>query len=143
MRFLGTRSDVSDLLAALDVFVLTSKMEANPVSILEAMAAGKPVVAPRVGSVAESVADGQTGFLTEPFNEIQTAERIAKLFADPQLAHRLGTAARSAVEAHWSLDSMVEGYQDLIATIYRAKSCRANRGAPSTSGEERQPAASA
>ena len=55
VRFLGTRSDIPQLLSALDVFVLTSRIEANPVSILEAMAAGLPVVAPNVGSISESV----------------------------------------------------------------------------------------
>ena len=65
VRFLGTRSDIPGLLAAMDVFVLTSQMEANPVSILEAMATSRPVVAPNVGSIAESVDDGVTGYLTE------------------------------------------------------------------------------
>ena len=75
VHFLGNRSDVPEILAALDVFALTSRIEANPVSILEAMASGKPVVAPRVGSIDESVSDGETGFLTEPGNVQQVADR--------------------------------------------------------------------
>ena len=59
VHFLGKRPDVPELLNLLDVFVLTSRMEANPVSILEALATGKPVVATRVGSIPETVIDGQ------------------------------------------------------------------------------------
>src|SRR5690606_33927770 len=66
VHFLGRRADVSQLLTLLDVFVLTSQMEANPVSILEAAACGKPVVSTAVGSIPEVVLEGQTGFLVEP-----------------------------------------------------------------------------
>ncbi|HEV3138031.1 MAG TPA: glycosyltransferase, partial [Pirellulales bacterium] len=76
IHFLGARSDIPELLAAIDVFVLTSRMEANPVSILEAMSTGKPVIAPRVGSIGESVIDGETGFLTDPLDEEQVADRL-------------------------------------------------------------------
>lgn len=83
VRFLGTRSDIPALLAAMDVFVLTSRMEANPVSILEAMAAGLPVVAPRVGSIDESVSEGVTGYLTEPNCVEPVAERLVELLENP------------------------------------------------------------
>ena len=63
---LGSRDDVPRLLAAMDVFALTSHIEANPVSILEAMSVGRPVVATNVGSIHEAVAEGQTGFLVTP-----------------------------------------------------------------------------
>ena len=69
VHFLGTRSDVPELLSLIDVLALTSHMEANPVSILEAMAAGKPVVATRVGSVDRAVQEGRTGYLVTPGNE--------------------------------------------------------------------------
>ena len=105
--------------------MLTSKIEANPVSILEAMASGKPVIAPRVGSIGESVIDGQTGFLTEPHDERQVVERLTELFTDPELAQRMGQAGRAAVVARWSLERMVEGYQDLIAEVY---TCNVTRG---------------
>jgi glycosyltransferase involved in cell wall biosynthesis len=126
VHFLGTRADIPQLLAALDVFVLTSKIEANPVSILEAMAAGKPVIAPRVGSIDESVIDGQTGFLMPPDDERQVAERLGELFADPELALRLGRAGRAAVVARWSLERMVQGYQQLLSEVYDRK-CRLSR----------------
>jgi glycosyltransferase involved in cell wall biosynthesis len=122
VQFLGTRADIPELLAALDVFVLTSKIEANPVSILEAMASGKPVIAPRVGSISESVSDGETGYLTEPNDERQVAARLVELFGDARQARRLGEAGRQTVVARWSLERMVEGYENLIAEVYRRKS---------------------
>ena len=121
VHFLGTRSDIPQLLAAMDVFVLTSRMEANPVSILEAMATGKPVVAPRVGSIPESVADGQTGYLTEPGNIDEVATHLVELFLHPASARAMGKAGRTLVEDRWSLDSMVDGYQRLIEEIYQRK----------------------
>lgn len=119
VHFLGTRSDIPQLLSAVDVFVLTSRMEANPVSILEAMAAGKPVVAPRIGSIPESVTDCETGFLTESGNVEQVASRLVELFLHPNLARSMGRAGRAVVEERWSLDVMVDGYQRLIEDIYR------------------------
>ena len=122
VHLVGTRSDIPALLAALDVFVLTSRMEANPVSILEAMATGKPVVAPRVGSIAESVVDGVTGFLTRPHDVEPVAERLVQLLGDRALAAETGAAGRQCVVEHWSLERMVEGYEQLIADVYNVKS---------------------
>ncbi len=133
VHFLGNRRDVSELLSAIDVFVLTSKMEANPVSILEAMASGKPVVAPRVGSIAESVADGHTGFLTEPGNEEAVTERLVQLLGNPTLAMQMGQGGRAAVVAHGSLERMVGGYEELLTEIYDRK---ANRGKRAKSSAE-------
>ncbi len=121
VHFLGNRPDVPALVSALDVFVLTSRMEANPVSILEAMACGKPVVAPRVGSIAESVADGRTGFLTDPGTEPPVVERVVQLLANPALAKQFGRAGRAEVVRRWSLERMVDGYQRLISEIYERK----------------------
>jgi glycosyltransferase involved in cell wall biosynthesis len=131
VHFLGNRSDVPEVLAALDVFALTSRIEANPVSILEAMASGKPVVAPQVGSIGESVSDGETGFLTEPGNVRQVADRLIELASDPQRARRMGRAGRAVVVDEWSLERMIEGYERLIATIYRKKCHGGGPAAPS------------
>jgi glycosyltransferase involved in cell wall biosynthesis len=121
VQFLGNRSDVPELLNSLDVFVLTSQMEASPVSIMEAMACGKPVVAPRVGSIDESVIDGVTGFLVEPGCSVQASDRILRLLHDPPLAQRLGRAGRERVCRRSSLAAMVAGYEDLLASIYESK----------------------
>ena len=138
--FLGTRNDIPDLLAACDVFVLTSRMEANPVSILEAMASGKPVVAPRVGSIAESVIDGVTGYLTTPGEDAEVVDRVTELLGNRPLAERLGAAGREAVCARWSLEAMVTGYEDLLKAIYNQKCDRRRDIRPLTSAESlRQP----
>lgn len=121
VQFLGNRSDIPELLSALDVFVLTSQMEASPVSIMEAMACGKPVVAPRVGSIDESVIDGVTGYLVEPGKSTLAADRILRLLEDPSLARRMGQAGRERVCQRSSLESMVTGYEELLSTIYESK----------------------
>lgn len=121
VRFLGTRNDVPKVLSLIDVLVLTSHMEANPVSILEGMAAEKPVVATRVGSVPETVRQGETGYLVDAGDEAAIARRVVELLADPQRAATMGRAGREEVIAHWSVDRMVRGYEDLILDIHRTK----------------------
>lgn len=121
VHMLGSRNDIPQLLSALDVFSLTSHNEANPVSILEAMACEVPVVATRVGSVAESVAHESTGFLVEPGDADGLAKHWLQLFADKALARKLGATAREKVIAQGSLEEMVEGYTELITEIYDSK----------------------
>ena len=118
VRFVGIRPDVPELLSLMDVVLLTSHVEANPVSILEALAVGRPVVATRVGSVAEMVLDGETGYLVEPADEAAMAGRVVELFGSPQQGAALGAAGREHVVAHGSLERMVEGYEKLLAELY-------------------------
>jgi glycosyltransferase involved in cell wall biosynthesis len=119
--FLGTRSDVQQILSLASVLVLSSHMEANPVSILEALACARPVVATRVGSIAESVEHGVCGYLVTPGDEVELAARVDELLGQPELARRMGQAGRERVVRNGSLERMVEGYQDLIEGIYSAK----------------------
>jgi glycosyltransferase involved in cell wall biosynthesis len=121
VRLVGTRHDVPALLALLDVFVLTSHMEANPVSILEALACERPVVATAVGSVPETVLEGTTGCLVEPGNAQAIADRTVALIRNPRWAAALGQAGRRHVVAHWSLKRMVEGYEQLIEGLFAAR----------------------
>ncbi len=125
--FLGTRADIPDLLALVDVHVLTSHMEANPVSILEAMACGKPNVAPRVGSIPETLVEGKHGLLANAEDEESLAARIIELMLNPLRASAMGRAARQRVVENYSLERMVEGYQELIERLYRAKCGRQRR----------------
>lgn len=121
VRFVGTQSDIPGVLALADVVVLTSHIEANPVSLLEAMAAEKPVVATRVGSVPETVLDGTTGYLVEPGDERRLAERIVELLRDRPRASAMGRAGRKEVLAHWTVEHMTHGYEDLLSEIYDRK----------------------
>ncbi len=118
---LGARSDIPDLLAAMDVFVLSSHIEANPVSILEAMATELPVVATRVGSVPETVDEGQTGYLVACGDAEAIARHCLHLVSRPDVAQQFGQRARSTVEQRWSLGHMVREYERLISDIYRQK----------------------
>ena len=121
VHFLGTRSDVAEVLSLVDVAVLTSHMESSPVSLLEAMACEKPVVATRVGSVPETVLDAETGHLVAPGDARGIADRVVELFRNPERASRMGRAGREHVVAHWSVERMVSGYEDLVRRIYSAK----------------------
>ena len=121
VHFLGTRSDIPELLALVDVLVLTSHMEANPVSIMEGLACGKPVVSTNVGSICETVKDGVNGYLTNPGDEVEIAHKIAHLFAHSGELDSMGEQGRSIVVNKWSLERMVSGYQDLIRGIYTSK----------------------
>lgn len=121
VRFLGTRSDVPRLLSTSDVFTLTSHNEANPVSILEAMSVGKPVVATNVGSIKEAVAEGVTGYLVKPGDAGALSYRVLELLDDPLRAVEMGSTARDVVVENWSVETMVRRYERLIAGIYRSK----------------------
>ncbi|GIW97008.1 MAG: glycosyl transferase family 1 [Pirellulaceae bacterium] len=128
VHMLGARSDIPQLLAGLDVFCLTSRNEANPVSVLEALACAVPVVSPAVGSVDESVIDGRTGLLTPPLSAEHTAEAIIRLLDRPQWAHTLGQQGRELVEERFSIDAMIGGYQALLTVLYDdACRCRVRR----------------
>lgn len=121
VHFLGNRPDVPQVLSAIDLLALTSHNEANPVSILEALACGVPVVSTRVGSVHETVRDGITGFLTETGDVDQTVSRWHQLLTDQDLRQRMGLAGRTLVMENGSLDRMVAGYEQLVREIYASK----------------------
>ena len=106
VHFLGSRQDVPDLLNAMDIFVLPSYSEGVSLALLEAMAAGLPVIATAVGGLPEVVADGQTGILIPPRDAAALAGALARLLADPAGAKNLGDRARQHVRAHFSLDRL-------------------------------------
>jgi glycosyltransferase involved in cell wall biosynthesis len=118
VHLLGTRHDTPRLLAALDLFALCSLNEASPVSILEALACEIPVVATDVGSVSESVIPGETGRLVPSEDVVAFAESIDGLLDDPENRARMGAHGRLRVVQNGSLESMVDGYQRLIADLY-------------------------
>lgn len=121
VRFLGTRSDVPELLAACDLVALTSHNEASPVSILEALSSGAAVVASNVGSVSETVVDGVTGLLFAPGDVNSYATAMLDLIGDSLTREKLAAEGRRRVAQRWSLQSMVHGYEQLIEKIYESK----------------------
>jgi glycosyltransferase involved in cell wall biosynthesis len=124
VQMLGNRSDTHRLLAAIDVFALTSLNEANPVSILEALSTEVPVVSTRVGSIAETVIDGETGYCVDPGDADAMAVRIQELILDSRKHAIIGEQGRQRVQKYGSLQSMVVGYEELISRIYAAKKSR-------------------
>lgn len=130
VHFVGSRSDVPALLAACDVVALTSHNEASPVSILEALACGVPVVASDVGSVRETVVDGETGRLFPAGDQAAFVDATVALLQSPAERRRLGAEGRRRVVARWSLDAMVRGYEQLIERIYAKKMAPVAQGDP-------------
>jgi glycosyltransferase involved in cell wall biosynthesis len=119
-KILGWRDDISDLVKAADVFVLPSYyMEGLPVSILEAMACGKPVVTTRHKGCEDAVVDGETAFLVPVHDPAALAEKILVLAQDPGLRRRLGGAGRRRVEEVFELGDctreVVETLEEAIA----------------------------
>jgi glycosyltransferase involved in cell wall biosynthesis len=136
IHFLGNRSDIPRILSALNVFLLSSENEANPVSILEALAVQVPVVATAVGSVAATVKHGETGFLAPSQDAIQLATHVIRLLRDPHQARACGAEGRREVAAHWSLERMVRGYEQLILEIYHRKRPRPKMAGQAADGIE-------
>lgn len=118
VHFLGFRSDVPDLLAACDIFVLPSLCEGLPLAILEAMAAWKPVVATAISGTDETVVHGVTGLLVPPADPAALAGAIQSLLADPEASRRLGLAGRARVAREFLVETMVARveavYQELL-----------------------------
>ena len=103
VQFCGFVTDTAAFLADVDVFVMPSLFEGLGVAALEAMAAGRPVIATRVGGLAESIIDGVTGILVAPRDAEALAGAIAKLAAQPELAAEMGQHGRARVLEHFTL----------------------------------------
>jgi glycosyltransferase involved in cell wall biosynthesis len=120
VQFLGSRDDVPELLAAIDVLALTSLNEASPVSILEGLASGCAVASADVGSVRETVVPGETGLLFPAGDVAQFVDATLRLLRDDAFRAQLATAGRQRVIARWSLESMVTGYERLLSQLVSA-----------------------
>jgi glycosyltransferase involved in cell wall biosynthesis len=115
IRLLGHRDDVPRILKAADMLVLTSEYEAAPMAILEAMAAGLPVIATDVGSVREMIADGASGLLVSPCTPDQLTSKLALLAGDATLRRAMGRAAMQQHRQSWTAERMIEDYARLIS----------------------------
>jgi glycosyltransferase involved in cell wall biosynthesis len=118
--FLGYQEAVAPFFAAFDAFVLPSVNEGTPVTAIEALAAGRPVVATRVGGVPDVVRDGIDGFLVEPGATDELAERLARLAADPALRERMGAAGRERVLDRYAVSRLVEDTDLLYRSLLEA-----------------------
>lgn len=113
VRLVGYWASVAEALSVIDVFVLPSLMEGHPIALLEAMAAGKPVVATSVGGNGEAVADGVTGLLVAPGDAAALAAATLSLLRDPERAARMGQAGQAAVRERFSLEAAVRANEQI------------------------------
>jgi glycosyltransferase involved in cell wall biosynthesis len=124
IKMLGQRNDVTRLLAVADAFLLTSVSEGLPVTIIEAMAAGLPVVATGVGGVTELVSDGASGLLAPAGDAEGLARALVKLASDAKLRNELTSRAKREAETDFSEDRMILDYdriyQEMLATLTAA-----------------------
>jgi glycosyltransferase involved in cell wall biosynthesis len=113
VRFLGMRQDVAILLALMDLFVLPSLSEGLSMALLEAMTAGKPVVATSVGGNPELVERGKTGFLVRSMDSKDLADNLIEVLDNESSMKRFGQAGATRVLDQFSLSGMIKGYQEL------------------------------
>lgn len=127
VHLLGNRADVAPLLRECDIFALSSRAEGIPLTVLEAMASGLPVVATDVGGVGEVVVSEQTGMLVAPSDPAALAAALDRYIHDPALRCRHGGAARARVECRFGLPAMVSTYAELYDRLLGGRAERRGR----------------
>jgi glycosyltransferase involved in cell wall biosynthesis len=125
VKLAGARDDVPDLLGAADTFVLSSSREGLPVSLLEAMAAGKAIVSTAVGGIPETIRDRENGLLVPPEDVGALAGAIGAIAADPSLGAALGRAARADAARDYAIERVVGRIEDLYRDLCERKRKRA------------------
>ena len=119
VTFLGYRNDMPDLLSIIDIFCLTSKREGLPLSLIEAMAAGIPVVGTDVDGIRDVIIHNRSGFLV-PLDDVQAlTDRLYELLEDASLRQRLGQYAKLLAREMYSLDKCVNEYQNLFLSLVK------------------------
>jgi len=117
VRFLGSRTDVPSLLATSDLYVHPSLQEGYSNAILEAMAAGRPVVATRVGGNLEAIADDETGILVPPADSTALAAAMLRVLEDAAYAAQLGSQAAAAVRRRFEIGHVVRAYENIYTRL--------------------------
>jgi glycosyltransferase involved in cell wall biosynthesis len=117
VTFAGAQVEMADVYRSIDIFVLPSLNEGMPMTILEAMAASRPIVATRVGAVPKAILHRQTGLLVEPGDEAGLAEAMKELLSDPDFSRKLGRSARTHVQKHYSAQAMAQKYRELYSDL--------------------------
>jgi L-malate glycosyltransferase len=119
VRLLGRREDMPGLVRALDVAMLCSHpvVETFPLALVEALASGVPVVSTRVGSIADIVAEGESGFLAPPGGAQALAAAVARLLADSARRVAMGRCGRAQAENRFAEPDMVAAYTRLFAEV--------------------------
>ena len=118
--FLGYQENVAPFYSAFDAMILPSGNEGTPVSAMESLAAGRPVVATRVGGVPDVVRDGEDGFLVELGDVRELAGALARLADDPELRVRMGEAGRARVLPRYAVQRLVDDVDRLYSALLAA-----------------------
>lgn len=121
VHFLGERDDVPSIMGLLDVFVLTSRSEGVPNVVMEAMAAGVPVVATRVGGVPETVVDGYTGVLVDEGDAARLSEAVLALLEDPERAQAMGRAGEELARKRYDVAVVVKCIENALGALICAR----------------------
>ncbi len=146
VHFLGARSDVPSLLKLMDVFALSSVSEGSPNAAIEAMAAGLPVVGPRVGGLPRIVDDGRSGLLVEPGDARELGRAMLDLIEDPGRARAMGRRGRAIAEERYDVATVVGRVEDTFSKLLSrsrgasltGRDRSGDRGAGRTQGDERE-----
>jgi glycosyltransferase involved in cell wall biosynthesis len=118
VRFLGYRSDIPDLVSALDTYVLPSLWEGLPLALLEGLAIGVPLVATTVGGNPEVIVPGENGYLVPPKDEVALADAILRVKAGgPAFAHEVRERGRSRFERAFSEEAMTRAHESLYDAV--------------------------
>lgn len=146
--FTGLRDDISAVTGDLDIAVLPSMREAQGISILEAMARRKPVIASAVGGIPEVVTDGVDGLLVPPGDSAALADAIVRLARSPSLRERIGEAGYATVAQRFSIDAQVHGIEAIydeelqragsLAALLSASASPDGGGRPSSGAQPRE-----
>ncbi len=113
VHFMGRRTDIPELLGAMDVFVLSSDWEGNPVSLMEAMSAGLPVISTAVGGVPEVFRNGVEGFLVQPGDTLGFSKAMASLLQDGDARRSMGAAGSTRAKTQFNVAEMASAYQNI------------------------------
>jgi glycosyltransferase involved in cell wall biosynthesis len=122
--FVGFRTDIAELLHVMDIFCLTSLREGLPTGLIEAMAAGLPVVGTNVEGIRDMITRNEDGILVELGDVMALKDALTRLISDPEWRHRLGRAGREKAVQKYSLQRCVREYEQLFLSLANASAPR-------------------
>lgn len=117
IHFLGLRTDIADALSATDVFVLSSDWEGNPLSVMEAMAAGLPIVSTAVGGVPDLFTNEKEGILVPPGNASRLSNAMAALLASTETRRSMGMGGQARAKNHFDVSRMIREYEQIYESL--------------------------
>jgi glycosyltransferase involved in cell wall biosynthesis len=118
--FTGFRSDIKEILSAIDILVIPSLLEGFPMVTLEAMAMAKPIVATNIDGITEQITDGVNGILVSPKDPSALAKAVIQVLSDKELARNMGLSAREKVEQEFSVEKMVAETEKVYLSLLKA-----------------------